>query len=253
MNRVEFMTELAALLQDVPAIERQDAMKYYNDYFDDAGEENEQEVIADLESPAKLAEVIKANLGITGENIEKQATGEYEEYRETGYTDARFERKEVPAGRGTTEGANANRQSENGQYRSTETQESRPRTSPLLKAVLIVAIILVASPVIIPCAAAIAAVVFGGIAAIVAILAAIVIVFVALVVVGIILFGAGLASMIPELAVGLALIGTGLVLGVVGVIGTVGSVKLCIVAVPGIIRGIVYVFNRIFRRRKAVA
>ena len=45
MNRIEFMLELAALLQDVPVEERTDAMQYYNDYFDAAGEENEQKVI----------------------------------------------------------------------------------------------------------------------------------------------------------------------------------------------------------------
>ena len=37
MNRIEFMTELAALLQDISAEERIEAMQYYNDYFDDAG------------------------------------------------------------------------------------------------------------------------------------------------------------------------------------------------------------------------
>ena len=41
MNRIEFMTELAALLQDVPEEERRDAMQFYNDYFDDAGEDKE--------------------------------------------------------------------------------------------------------------------------------------------------------------------------------------------------------------------
>ncbi|MDE6939061.1 MAG: DUF1700 domain-containing protein, partial [Lachnospiraceae bacterium] len=63
MNRIEFMTELAALLQDVPEEERRDAMKFYNDYFDDAGEENEQQVIAELENPAKVAATIKEDLG----------------------------------------------------------------------------------------------------------------------------------------------------------------------------------------------
>ena len=42
MNRVEYMTRLAAMLQDIPVEERQEAMKYYNDYFDEAGEENEE-------------------------------------------------------------------------------------------------------------------------------------------------------------------------------------------------------------------
>ena len=48
MNRIEFMTELAALLQNLPEEERNDAMQYYNNYFDDAGEDKEQEVIAEL-------------------------------------------------------------------------------------------------------------------------------------------------------------------------------------------------------------
>ena len=43
MNRIEFMTELASLLQDIPVEERKDAMQYYNDYFDDAGEDHGEE------------------------------------------------------------------------------------------------------------------------------------------------------------------------------------------------------------------
>ena len=71
MNRIEFMTELASLLQDIPAEERRDAMQYYNDYFDDAGEDQEQQVIDELESPQKVAEKIKADM--TGEEVEQQA------------------------------------------------------------------------------------------------------------------------------------------------------------------------------------
>ena len=33
MNRVEYMTRLASMLQDIPVEERQEAMKYYNDYL----------------------------------------------------------------------------------------------------------------------------------------------------------------------------------------------------------------------------
>ena len=53
MNRVEYMTRLASMLQDIPVEERQEAMKYYNDYFDEAGEENEEKVAAELDSPEK--------------------------------------------------------------------------------------------------------------------------------------------------------------------------------------------------------
>ena len=81
MNRIEFMTELASLLQDVPVEERKEAMQYYNDYFDDAGEENEQQVIEELGEPATVAANIKADL-----RGDFQDAGEY---TENGYTDAR--------------------------------------------------------------------------------------------------------------------------------------------------------------------
>lgn len=62
MNRAEFMSRLTALLQDVPPAEREEAITYYNEYFDDAGEGNEAGVIAALGSPEELAKAIKAGL-----------------------------------------------------------------------------------------------------------------------------------------------------------------------------------------------
>ena len=91
MNRLEYMSTLASLLQDVPEEERRDAMKYYNDYFDEAGSENEQEVIEELGDPEKVAILIKADMK---ENEEARKT--CGEYTETGYRDQRFEKREVP-------------------------------------------------------------------------------------------------------------------------------------------------------------
>lgn len=62
MNRTEFMSRLTALLQDVPPAEREEAITYYNEYFDDAGEGNEAGVIAALGSPEELARAIRAGL-----------------------------------------------------------------------------------------------------------------------------------------------------------------------------------------------
>lgn len=64
MNRIDFMTGLNNLLADIPEAERVAAIQYYNDYFEDAGYENEANVIRELESPAKVAEKIKEDLGI---------------------------------------------------------------------------------------------------------------------------------------------------------------------------------------------
>ena len=45
MNRMGFMAELERLLADMPEEERQAAVQYYADYFADAGEANEADVI----------------------------------------------------------------------------------------------------------------------------------------------------------------------------------------------------------------
>ena len=50
MNREQFIAQLARLLQDLPPAERQEAIRYYQEYFDDAGEENEDAVIQELGS-----------------------------------------------------------------------------------------------------------------------------------------------------------------------------------------------------------
>ena len=37
MNRIEFIAELEKLLQNISAEERNEAVQYYRDYFEDAG------------------------------------------------------------------------------------------------------------------------------------------------------------------------------------------------------------------------
>lgn len=62
MNKAEFMRELERLLQNIPENERVEALNYYEEYFSDAGEENEQKVLEELESPEKVADNIKDGL-----------------------------------------------------------------------------------------------------------------------------------------------------------------------------------------------
>ena len=75
MNRAEFMRRLTELLGDVPPMEREEAIQYYNDYFDDAGAENESGVIASLGSPEELARTIKAGLSDGGNGGEFTESG----------------------------------------------------------------------------------------------------------------------------------------------------------------------------------
>ena len=91
MDRAQFMQALEKLLADISETERQDALDFYNSYFDDAGAENEASVLRELGSPEKVAAIIKADL--------KGSAGGYEygEYTEHGYEDARTkERGQMP-------------------------------------------------------------------------------------------------------------------------------------------------------------
>ena len=84
MSRKEFLDQLAYLLQDIAPEERDDAIGYYVDYFEEAGPEREQQVIEELGSPEKVAAMIRDSLnGTTGE----------EEYTENGIS---FQRKPGP-------------------------------------------------------------------------------------------------------------------------------------------------------------
>ena len=62
MKRDEFMAQIARLLADMPDNERMEAIRYYNDYLDDAGMENEEDAISTLGFPAQVAANIKEGL-----------------------------------------------------------------------------------------------------------------------------------------------------------------------------------------------
>lgn len=81
MNRAEFMRQLERLLMDLPESDRQDAIAYYDGYFDEAGPENEASVVQELGNPGKVAGIIKADLRENG--------NERGEYTESGYSDGR--------------------------------------------------------------------------------------------------------------------------------------------------------------------
>ncbi len=64
MDRRNFFTCLIAELRNLEPSELQDVLQYYNEYFDEAGLENEQAVIAELGSPKIIATEIKRNSAI---------------------------------------------------------------------------------------------------------------------------------------------------------------------------------------------
>ena len=62
MDKKEYLNRLQMQLEDLTNEERREALEYYEEYFADAGEENEDEVICSLGEPEQVAEQIKAGL-----------------------------------------------------------------------------------------------------------------------------------------------------------------------------------------------
>ena len=224
MNRIEFMTELAALLQDVPVEERKEAMQYYNDYFDDAGEE-EKDVVKELGSPAKVAENIKKDLGIQTEISSGGAQNTGANY--TGAQDARAQ----------------NNGTQNVGTQNVGTQE---QSNHIWKIVLIVLVVIFGLPLLL----GIGGGVFGLLAGIIATVFAVILTAVLVVITGVLAIVAGVTFLITEPAVGLALIGGGLIAGVCGVIASVLLVKLCMIAFPAAGRWITKMWNKVKNRKK---
>ncbi len=83
MNRAEYMRELSYLLQDVPDEEREEALQYYEDYFDDAGPDKEEQVVAELGRPEKVAAIIREGARNGYESLDA-------EYTENGYQNERY-------------------------------------------------------------------------------------------------------------------------------------------------------------------
>ena len=71
MNKQTYLAQLAQLLAPLPEQERQDALNYYEEYFDAAGPEAEDATAAELGDPADAARKI-----LEGEGLTLDATGE---------------------------------------------------------------------------------------------------------------------------------------------------------------------------------
>lgn len=267
MNRDEFMRQLTMLLQDVSPEERQEALQYYNDYLDDAGTEQEAQVLKELGSPEKVAAIIME--GTSGQNDDSS------EYRETGYADTRFEEKESPQIRGYQNQSKAGRDTA-GQKQNTYQQgayqqgtyqqdayrqygsstgyhpnyrQEKRKDSAVPKILLILAIIFIGLPVVLPLGLAAVLLVFGLLIGFLALVFGLAVGCVAVAVSGAVLFICGLVKAVTNLAVGFMLMGGGLIMGALGVIGTVVFIKISLIVVPGLFRGVVDLCRRPFHRK----
>ena len=73
MNKQEFISELKKKISRLPEEEITKAVNYYEEYFDEAGEENEAKVIEELGTPASIASELLATIAIKETNNEEKS------------------------------------------------------------------------------------------------------------------------------------------------------------------------------------
>lgn len=236
MTRAEFMRRLEELLSDVSPAEREEAIQYYNDYFDDAGAENEQSVIASLGSPELLARTIKAGLADGGN------TGEFTEKGFSGYE--QVQNHEV-----------MNSQKENDRSANFSSEEKTQKSNQMSGGMiaLIVILCILASPVLIGLAGSLFGIIVGFFAALFGIVLGFGITSVVLLIVGVCLFIYGIVLLFGAPLGGLCMIGGALICAAVGLLFLWLTVIICGTLIPVVIRGIVKLFQSIFHKGGAKA
>lgn len=264
MSREEYLNQLAYLLSDIPDEEREEAMEFYRDYFEEAGEGQEDSVVSELGSPEKVAAQIKSSL--LGDN------GSFGSYTESGYQDERFrENNKVPVpGTPGEQGERREKEREsekeqNHTYRTYNGQQgygpggyrtfgNRPyyrrpeRRRSGLTIALIVMVCIFASPVLLSLAGVAVAGLFSVLALIFSAAFGVLAATLGALVSGVALIICGVVSMWSSPPVGCLLLGVGLLAMAVGFLLILADVWMIGKFVPWAIRGVVNLCSRIFRR-----
>lgn len=280
MGRVEFISELNMLLMDLPEEERVSAIQYYDDYFADAGKEEEEKVIQELGSPEKAAASIKADYYGTEfheeEFNDKKYPEKYEpgrdskteqegsanqnryawenqntQYQETGYQGYGGEQSQTEYQYEYDARQNGNRtggtwQQNNDQYQPVQ---KKPWTNKWVKLILIGLIAICLVPTAGGLLLGVLGTVFGVACAVAASCAGLVVAAMAIAIagIGVIIFGMTLVVSFAPTA--LVVIGAGLILLALGLATTAGTVKLCTIVYPVMVRGFVKLCKMPFHRK----
>lgn len=257
MTRTEFMDKLAGLLQKIPDAEREEALQYYNDYFDDAGPENEQKVIEELGTPDRVAENIRRELS-EGQSVKKPTAAdeviiEYGKITADGTADSGY--AAAGSGYGTAAGSVGNSSNDGsadpaGSSGSGGTAGSGGSPGSLGKSgmsggmiALIVILAVLASPVLVPVAIGLLCAIFGILVAWFAMIFAFGVTAIALLLVLFVLLIVGGMCIPVDPLVGIGVMGGGLFCGGVGLLFLMLTVAMAGGATPALIKGVGYLFR----------
>ncbi|MEG2059627.1 MAG: DUF1700 domain-containing protein [Lachnospiraceae bacterium] len=220
MKREDFMKQLEKLLTGMAEDEKRDALAFYENYFEDAGMENEEKVIEELESPEKLAASIK-----------KDCLGEQEHEKE----------KEQEKEEGSSVNVVKQAQS-NSFYKEHRT----------LCIVLVVIAILCTSPLWGGLLGGVLGAICGAFGLLIGIIAGLVGIVIGCSIGGIFAIGFGCVELVSHVGIGMIMIGVGLLMTVIAILALLLLFLLCSKTIPWIFKGAKQLWSKIFPKGEIV-
>ena len=234
MTKQEFMYRLAQQLISLPPEERVCALKFYDEYFADAGEENWEAVLRDLGSPEEVARTIKEDFA----------------QRNPGYDPGnQYTYRPGP-------------QYQPGQGRQTyttspETYRQRGQAEPQVyrqgmsggTVVLIVTLLILGSPIWLVLLAAAVGVILALAGVVIGLVVAAVVATGALVLGGVSCAWAAVTALSITPGLRLLGLGGGLALAGIGLLAALLGIWIAVHLLPWLFRGLVDLFRRIFHRK----
>lgn len=276
MSRWEFMRQLESLLSDISPNEREEALQYYNDYFNDAGRENEQEVIKALGSPEQVAKIVKdgltdnpaigeftetgfLNQGAGGQNaiIKRPRQSEGTNAESIGNASSAVDRNTATGNAGAAFYANGNGNSGSEQAAGTGQNTGGGQTKaqkdefPVWAIVLIVIGCIICSPVILGVAGTLLGVIVSIFATLLALILGFGLAAIILLIVAVSLIAGGFGSVFSSPVAAVGLLGGGLICLSLGILFMLLAVFLVGKLIPAICQGIAYIFKKIFGKKEA--
>lgn len=242
MSRDEFMRQLEYLLSDIPEYEREDALGYYRDYLEEAGEDAD-EVIKEFGSPERIASIIRSDLaGTLGEGGGFTDRGyEDERFRDPNYQVAtRLDLPEIKETAGKSEKEAGKR----------EKKKDTPYTNRTLKVILWIVLIIVAAPVLLGAGGVVFGITAGAIGLLVGAVALMGVLTLTLLLGGIAMCVVGIISMAGWIPGGLLIFGAGVAVIGLGIISLLVSFLFYGRFLPWLIRGVADGIGRLFHGRR---
>ena len=274
MNRIDFMKQLDSLLQNISPTEREEALQYYNDYFDDAGADHEQEVIEALGNPARVAENIKRDLfGNIGEGSSQRAkasdravieycqngadagqdawqgggSGQEDSFGQRGSFEQRGgsgQGGSFGQGGGSGQGAGWSGNGMNGQGSACGQPDSGKKPEmPAWGAVLLIVLLVLASPIIIPLALGLIATLAGLLLAWFGVILGFGVTAICLIAMLVVLLCVGLGCVVVDPLVSVGLAGGALICGGIGILFLMLTVAMAGIVTPLMFKGIGWLFH----------